>query len=360
MNIAIIYGGKSCEHDISIITACLSKGFFKGNVYSLYFSKENECFLVPNDWTPKKHMTEKLNKRATFLFGRHNIAVYKNRRIVDKINIDVAVNCCHGLHGEDGRVAALCAMANIPLVGSNMISSVVAIDKTLTKTVLSSYGFPVIRGISVRKSQTNCIDNIVDSLNFPIIVKPGTLGSSIGVRVCKNREELVEGLASAFDYDVNVLCEEALENFYELNCSAFKVNNAIETSNVDCPFTLNDILTFNDKYIANEKYDRKVCNAPQDVKERVKAMTEQIYKQLNFSGVIRVDYLFDKETDTIYVNEINSIPGSLAYGLWEQRFTRTEFGEALVEEAVRDFRESQQLIYTFESNVLHGGGNKKK
>lgn len=359
MNILIAYGGKSCEHDISIITACLAKGYFGGNILSVYFDKNNQCYLVPNDFTPKKHATEKLKKRVAFVFGESKIAVYSKRRIAKYIDIDVAVNCCHGLNGEDGSFAAICGMCNMPMVGSDIVSSAVAIDKTLSKTVLLSMDIPVVKGYTVVKNQAYNVADIIATLGYPIIVKPCKLGSSIGVKIVKTDDELAEALNKAFAYDDKVLCETALTDFYELNCSAIKVKGEVITSKVDCPYTVNDILTFNDKYISNEEYERKSINAPEEVVEQVKLLTKTIYEQLRFSGVIRVDYLFDKTENKLYVNEINSIPGSLAYGLWEDTYTRMEFGQALAEEAVKDFRELQQHTFVFNSGVLTNGGIKK-
>lgn len=359
MNILIAYGGKSCEHDISIITACLAKGYFGGNIVSVYFDTNNRCFLVPNDFTPKKHKTEKLKNNVAFIFGERKIAVYSKKKIVKYVDIDVAVNCCHGLHGEDGTFAAICGMSNIPMVGSDIVSSTIAIDKSLTKTVLKSLNIPVVDGCVAEESSKDDLKEFVRKFGYPLIVKPNKLGSSIGVKIVHSDVELADALAAAFRYDGKVLCEIALTDFYELNCSAMKVNDAVETSRVDCPYTLNDILTFNDKYISNQPYERKKLNAPAEVVEEVQTLTKTIYEKLGFSGVIRVDYLYDKNENKLYVNEINSIPGSLAYGLWEDKYTRMEFGQALVEEAVKDFRELQQHTFVFGSGVLAGGGIKK-
>lgn len=359
MNILIVYGGKSCEHDISIITACLAKGYFSGNVFSGYFNKNNECYLVPNDYTPKKHITSKFSKKIAFIFGESKIAIYKGKHIYKYIPIDVVVNCCHGLHGEDGSIAALCAMSNIPFVGSNIIASAVAMDKALTKVVLDSFNMPTVKGCVVNKNLSDYSQTVCNNLKFPIIVKPSTLGSSIGVKVCKSIEELEQALLIAFRYDDKVLCEEALTDFCEINCSAMRVKGSVAVSDIDCPYTLNDILTFNDKYIANEAYKKNRPDISIEIKLQVEELTKKIYEKLAFGGVIRVDYLFDNTTATLYVNEINSIPGSLAYGLWENKMSRAEFGDALVEEAIKDFRENQQHLFVFDSGVLNFGGIKK-
>ena len=360
MNILIIYGGRSCEHDISIITACLAKGYFKGNVYSVYMDKENRCYLVGNDWTPRDHVTKKLKNRVTFVTGEGKIAISKNKLSVTYAPIDVAVNCCHGLSGEDGCVAALCQLARIPLVGSDITASAIAMDKVLTKRVLKDINMPVLQGVEVTSSGVKEFLKEGGGLKLPIIVKPAMLGSSIGVEVAHDVGELKEALTQALRYDNRLLCEEALTDFAELNCAAMRVNGDVQTSAVDCPMTIHDVLTFADKYIANETGELEPVNIPDDIKQQVKQMTAEIYSKLNFGGVIRVDYLYDKQTGKLYVNEINTTPGSLAYGLWELSYSRTQYGEALVEQAIADYRDMQQRVYTFESGVLNGNGGTKK
>ena len=361
MNILIIYGGKSCEHDISIITACLAKGYFKGNVYSVYFDRDNRCYLVGNEMTPRAHVTSKLTKRVTFVFGEGKIKIENGRLSTKTVPIDVAVSCCHGLSGEDGCIAALCQMACIPLVGSDITSSAVAMDKTVTKRVLNDMGLPVVKGVTLTKTDLDNLAQSVQSLVYPIIVKPAMLGSSIGVEVCHDEEQLRTALNKAFTYCDKVLCEEALTDFGELNCAAMKVNGRVETSVVDCPLTTHDILTFADKYISNEAFEKPPVEVTEEVTKEVEKLTAEIYTKIGFSGVIRVDYLLDKKTGKLYVNEINTTPGSLAYGLWEGKYSRTQYGEALVDQAIADYRELQQRVYTFESGVLNGvGGIKKK
>ena len=359
MNIMLLYGGKSCEHDISIITACLAKGYFKGNIYSVYFDRENRAYLVGNDWTPRDHVRKKLTKKVTFVFGEGCIA-FRNGLRVSQVPIDVAVNCCHGLNGEDGSMAALCQLAGIPLVGSDITASAIAMDKVLTKRVLKQIDVPVVDGVEVTQNSMSQFLKDYGGLQLPIIVKPAMLGSSIGVEVAHNKSQLKQALTRAFTYDRKLLCEQALTDFVELNCAAFAYSGETLTSVVDCPVTMHDVLTFADKYIANEALERKPITVDDDIKRQVKQMTQYIYSKLNFSGVIRVDYLYDKTTGKLYVNEINTTPGSLAYGLWELAYSRTQYGEALVEQAIADYREMQQRVYTFESGVLNGGTGVKK
>ena len=360
MNILIIYGGKSCEHDISIITACLARGYFEGNLYSAYIDKNNRCYLVPNDWTPKKHVEGKLNKTVVFKLGEGSIAVMRGKRVVKTVPIDVAVNCCHGVNGEDGAIAALCQMSGIPLVGSDVASSAVAMDKALSKRVLNSFKIPTVKGVELKKSDLDNLQKQIKKLKFPLIVKPCKLGSSIGVEVCKENGELVKALDNAFKLDGKVLVEEALTDFIELNCAAIRVNGEVQTSVIDQPLTTHDILTFADKYVSNEDYDRQPLTIEKEVASEVTRLTTFIYEKLGFGGVIRVDYLLDKATGNLYVNEINTTPGSLAFGLWEAKYSRTAYGEALVEQAIADYRELQSFTYEFDSGVLSGSGAKMK
>ncbi len=360
MNTVLVYGGKSCEHDISVITACLARGYFSGELYSVYFDKENQSYLVPNDYKPARHVAEKLKNRVVFLFGEKKIAVLKGKRISKIISVDVVVNCCHGLNGEDGTVAAMCNLLGAPVVGSPLIPSAVAMDKVVTKQVLNQMGLPTVKGFALREQELSDLISLKDNYSYPLIVKPSLLGSSIGVSVVKNDEELEQALSVAFKYDCKVLCEQALTDYTELNCAAMRVNGKIKTSKVDCPVTLNDILTFEDKYVSNKAVEKSI-EVGKDIAEQVKEYTERIYRELGFQGVIRVDYLYDNKENKLYVNEINTIPGSLAYGLWEGEYTRTEYGQALVEQAVNDKRMSEQHVYVFDSGVLNGvNGIKKK
>ncbi len=354
--VAVIYGGKSCEHDVSIITACLAKGYFKGKLVSVYIDKQNRAFLAGNEWTPRDHLVKTPSVRVVFLTGEGALGIVRGKRL-SKLHVDVAVNCCHGLNGEDGCVAALCQLAGIPLVGSDVASSAVAMNKSLCKQVLAQCGFPVVKGVELK---TPAEGAKAVGLGFPLIVKPSLLGSSIGVNVAHCKEELTNALDVAFRYCGSVLAEVALTDFSEFNCAAMRVDGKVQTSNVESPVTLNELLTFEDKYIENNAEKKSPATLTEELKGEVKRLTAEIYEKLGFAGVIRVDYLFDNATGKLYVNEINTTPGSLAFGLWQGQYSRTRYGEALVDEAIADYRQLQGYLYTFDSGVLDGAGGVKK
>lgn len=356
MNILLVYGGNSCEHDISVITACLAKGYFDGNLYSAYFTQDNRCFLVDNALTPAQHKKGKFRNSLVFLTGTGKIGILHGRRIFKTISVDVVVNCCHGRCGEDGTLAALCKLCNLPLVGSDIVASAIAMDKVLCKRVLQSMNFPVVEGVELTNDNVS-LARCQQQLGFPVIVKPATLGSSIGVSICRDSRKLSDACRIAFSYDTSVLCERALENFYELNCSAMREKGEVLTSDVDRPFTNNDILTFHDKYQRGEKFLCPSQEVEESLSSRVKEMTAQIYDRLHFSGVIRVDYLVCD--GTLYVNEINSVPGSLAYGLWQTKYTPKQFGSALLRQAIDSYKANESLQTSFVSSVLQGNITKK-
>ena len=350
MNIAIIYGGRSSEHDISVITACLSKRLFDGKIYGIYFDKQNRCFLAPDDLPPKRHSSYKFKNKVSFLLGERAIKV--SRGCFSKvIPLDVAVNCCHGVCGEDGSVAALCNYADIPLVGSDVVPSAVAMDKIVTKQVLAGCGFPVLEGFGIAKWDS------VDDVTFPVVVKPSQLGSSIGVSVANNSEELSAALSVAFTYSDKVLVERALTDFSEYNCSAFLSCGKVHCSVVAKPITSHQILTFSDKYVGGCKVEVETQDG--QTAADVQTLTEQIYTKIGFSGVIRVDYLLDNQSGKLYVNEINSVPGSLGYNLWSASLPPRQFGKLLIEQAIAEKANRRKLITDYVSDVLNLGGAKK-
>lgn len=343
MKVLLIYGGASCEHDISVITGCLAAGFFH-SVCAVYLDQQNRCFWVQKPLSPLQHSA--LKTRAVFLLGEGKIGVVKGKRIVKKVAVDVAVNCCHGRCGEDGCCAALCKLCNLPLVGSDLTPSAVAMDKMVCKRLLSKMGYPVVEGEELTSPDGHI------SLPLPLVIKPCSAGSSIGVSAVSDEEGIRRAVAEAFRYDDRVVAERALSNFTELNCAAMRADGQVIASDVYRPFTPHEVLTFNDKYLSGEKFSSRkiIC-------DEAKQMTKQIYSDLHFEGVIRVDYfLCDGK---LVVNEINSVPGSLSYPLWADIFSPSQFGEILLREALARFNEKSRIVTQYASDVLKCGGIKK-
>lgn len=361
MNILLIYGGKSCEHDISIITASLAKNYFEGNLFCVYIDKDNKSYLVPTSWNAYQHLEYSYQRRpVVFSTGSGGILV-KKMFGYKKIPIDYAVNCCHGVNGEDGSVSALLSMSGIKEVESGVIASGVAMDKVLTKLCLMGMGLPVVKGttITVKQYRNNDWQNQVGELGLPVIIKPATLGSSIGITVANTAQQLLDGLELAFHFDDKVLVEQALQDFYELNCACMSDGKELIVSHVERPVTAHDILTFDDKYIGGAIKTPTVNRVEQgELSQLAQQYTQQIYSTLGMRGVVRVDYLV--ADNKLYVNEINTIPGSLAYGLFADVMTEKQFGQTLLQQADVCYNQRNSIQYSYLSNVLKNNGGIKK
>lgn len=363
MNILLTYGGKSCEHDISLITASLARGYFsKHNVFCCYFDENNVAWFVDEVLTPQQHKEKTFKKKVLFSSGESKIHILQKNKIKKTIDVDACVNCCHGVNGEDGAVAGILQMANIAGAMSGVISSGVAMDKVLSKKLLQGAEVSVLDGFCVERDFVfkEVVEKIKSSFSFPVIVKPATLGSSIGIAVAKTQKELKECLAVAFEFDNRVLVEKALTDFYELNCSVMKVDGKIETSKIEQPLQKEEILSFADKYLSGEKgFATENVVADESHFEEVEKIAKEVYQLLDMQGVIRIDFIVDRKKKQLYLNEINTIPGSLAYPLWKEKYSKTEFGDVLAKEAVASFAENNKLQYRFLSSVLTSGGGKK-
>lgn len=356
MKIALIYGGKSCEHDISIITACQVAPALKNHeLYRIYADRQNRWWLLEGDFTPRQHLFLKPKKRAFFKTGESNLYV-KNGLFVKKIPIDAAVLAFHGVNGEDGTAQGVLELAGVPYTSAGVASSGVCMDKLLMKSCFEGIGVPVLFGMELRScDDDNARKDVADLVGFPLIVKPANLGSSIGISVCHDEAEFSGALETAFSFDDRVLVEQALTDFYEVNCSAMMSDGEILVSELEKPCAKDEILSFADKYVRGEK-NRAFREFPFDceLKEEIRYTAHKIYRRLNLSGVVRTDFLVDRYTGAFYVNEVNTLPGSLAYYFWKDLFTPEQFADTLIKEAAERKSARDKLTFAYDSQVLKG------
>jgi len=357
MNILLLYGGKSCEHDISILTAKITEEPLKkiGKVYNVYVDSQNKWWMINKKLSPQDYKStyKKVGKRAFLVSGENILRIFKGNRIKEEIKIDVAVPCFHGINGEDGSVSGLLQLADIPYTCGGPLACGLSMDKISTKTFLRGMNFPVLPSVVFNSMDDNGALKALKKLSFPVIVKPSKLGSSIGIKVANNIEELLMALNVAFCFDKKVLVEKALNNFYEVNCSAMRVNGAVDTGEIEKPIPKDKILTFADKYVSGGKQNEDRV-FPYEFKDqnRIKEMTKKIYEFFGFDGVIRVDFLICNETGKIYVNEVNAIPGSLAFYLWKNKFSHEIFLREMINQAIDIKKSKDNLVYAYKSDVL--------
>lgn len=362
-NICVFLGGKSCEHDISIITGVLTINSIDRNLYNaipIYIAKDGKWYtgevLKDIDWYKSKDLTSLVE--VCLLCGKNSLYKINKNRLKEICKIYSVINCLHGINGEDGSISGLIKLCNIPNSSPEMFGSVFSMNKDYTKIVLSGLNVDKLPYVRLFRSQyyqkkLMAFKMIEKKFSYPVIVKPATLGSSIGINVAKNQQELDKSLSIAFTYDDKVIIEKALTDFREFNCSAYRFKDQIVVSSIEEPITKNDILSFSDKYLNSKLSSSKkeIVNLKPEIANKIKSITEKIYRKCDFKGVIRIDFLY--KSDKVYVNEINTIPGSLAYYLYTDSLSVfSKILTDIIEDSVSKFNYEQTKKTFFESNVL--------
>lgn len=361
-NIAIFFGGDSVEHDISVITALQAiKNINKGKydiipVYlkdSLWWSGEN---LLKMEYYSEGEL--KANKVVLLPDGY----LYKQGIILKKYrHIDVALLCFHGHGGEDGCVQGLLELYGIPYTSAGVIGSAISCDKSLFKEVLKGLNVDCIESVSFNNNEYYANSKMwlykVAKFGFPVVVKPSTLGSSIGISVCKNKKELMSALELAFNLDNRVLIEKYCQNMREINCAVAGYGDEIIVSELEEPVTKNEILSFENKYLNNQKQgmasaSRKIpAEISKEDSKKIKEVALLLFQKLDLKGVVRFDFILSD--GKIYLNELNSIPGSLAFYLFEPMGIKyTELLDKLILWALRDYENKSKITRKFKNNIF--------
>ncbi len=361
VNVCVFIGGCSVEHEISLISGLqtvLNLDKSKYNVRVVYLSKDNEfvCLKSFDSLEVFKNGTC-LKWKSNCYFKRVKGKTYLVCR-KKKWKVDVCLPIVHGHGVEDGSLSGFIKLLKVPNVCSDVLSSGVAQDKAFCKSVLKSKGIRMNRFIEVcRDNVVKQMDKITSTMHFPLIVKPSTLGSSIGIEVCSDESNLRECINNCLNYDDKVIVEEKLVDFVEYNMACFSYKQDLYLSSVEMVSSKNDYLTFNDKYcdggLKDLSKESRVVPAliDEDLKKEISNFTKIIYKKLMFNGVVRVDYLYDNISKKLYFNEVNTIPGSLAFYLYED-YSFKDLLDLLIKDAMYRYNLESGLISSFDSNIL--------
>lgn len=365
INIGIIIGGRSVESEISLISgsqAYLNLDDTKYNKIIFYLDKDNKMYIgkcLENIETFKNNNFTNLEEVALRNINKQ-VYYYKMKKPKKLYPVDVFIPVVHGYGIEDGTVQAYLDMFDATYTTSSLISSATIQDKTLTKALLDKYKINNV-DYQILLSEKDEI-----TLEYPFIIKPAYLGSSIGIEVVKTKDELEEKLHNAFKYSNKVLVEKYIENYKEYNCAVIKNKDEYISSGIEEVLHTKDILSFIDKYEDNNKMSSSTnriipANISDELNKKIKDLSIYIYKIFNLNGVVRVDYLYDTKEDVLYVNEINNIPGSLSFYLFEPlNITFTKLLDILIYNAIYEKHKKDQLITSFKSNVLNSKGLKLK
>lgn len=383
-NIAVFFGGRSTEHEISVISANQAMAAMdaeKYNIIPVYISKQGRWYTgeLLRDVKNYRNIPELLQKCTEVymkpIFGDFNLYAAKKKMFGSDIvaTIDAAIPVLHGSNGEDGIFEGVLETIGLPYAGCNTLSSANGMDKITMKMILSADGIPVVDYVWFTDKQwfakrDELIEKIETKLGYPVIVKPANLGSSVGIGRADNREQLMERVDDARRYSFRIIVEDMVENLQEINCSVLGDCDEYITSVLEEPIKSGEILSYTDKYMGGSKDNRGMhaskkripADLPADETERIRFLAGETFRVLSCHGVSRVDVMVDAKTRQIYVNEINTIPGSLSFYLWEATGIKfDELMDRLVKLALKRKREQGQKTVSYDQNIFSLSGGAK-
>lgn len=374
--IGVFFGGRSTEHDISIITAQLIIAGLKGLDYEVIpvYVDSNGHFLFGEDFgkienfsDSKKDIVHDVSFRKYYLDLENSIGklVFKKKGFGGKeIIVDLAFPAFHGSYGEDGTIQGFFEMLNVPYVGCDVTSSALAMDKALTKLFYQANGIPTTKFIYFTKNDwqkgKDEILGKLESLTLPLFVKPVHLGSSIGIAKITNSKDLVDKIEVAFYYDDIVLVEEGVNDLMDVTCCLIGNDDPV-TSKLQESVYKADLFDFEEKYLnqgggqtgRNKKSVIIPARLDEETTVKIQEMAKKIYLLFGCSGIARVDFLYDQKAKIIYANEINPLPGTLYHHLWkESGIELDELLKKLIVFAEERHERTQKINYKFNSSVL--------
>jgi D-ala D-ala ligase N-terminal domain protein len=382
IKVGFIFGGESVEHEVSIISAIQAMNKIdeeKYEVVPIYITKDREWYTGELLKDIEVYQDLKLLKK----YAKNVVLYYKNgsyvlqtkglfKRIVN--TIDIAFPVVHGTNVEDGVLQGYLQSIGIPFVGSNVYASVVGQDKVYMKNIWEKAGLNMAKytwfyDYDYRNNQDKILEEI-DKIGYPVVVKPATTGSSVGIGVASTKDEIIDAIDEAIQYDSKIIVEEKVENLKEVNIAVMGNYERQKLSAIEEVMSSNKFLTFDDKYIGNGKskgkfkvaskgmasLNRKLpADLSKEVKEKVEDMAINAFKVLGTSGNARIDFMINSKTNKVYINEINSIPGSLAFYLWEEASVSfTDLLDEMINIGIKDYKKRSAKIHSFDSNILSG------
>jgi D-alanine-D-alanine ligase len=370
--VAVLYGSQNPEHEVSIITALQVMHALKEaghDVIPLYITKQGQWLLGDARFFDPKFY---INLNQTAVYGKAISALPNAILSKSRFNqwkptqkIDVAFPIFHGDYGEDGSIQGLLKLLNIPVVGSTIIQSAIGLDKYISKRIAQSIGIPtlpdvIVTAASWKNDQAETTKNSF-KLATKLIIKPNRLGSSIGISIVNNPEEFKDAIDVALQYDSRVLVEPLLDHPDEINI-AIMGNDPYQFSSTEQPLKEDALLSFQDKYLSSGgkktgtkgmASSQRLIPAPitKDKENEIKLYSEKFFRSIDGKGMARLDFMIDH--DKIYFNEINTIPGSLAFYLWEKAdISFPKLVNTLVDLSLENYGQESSRIKSFESNLL--------
>ena len=379
--VAFIFGCRSVEHEVSIISAVQAMRAInreKYDVVPVYVTKNGEMYSSEKmfELEPFRDMKTLISdsEPVTLLKTGNDVVLrFLNNKLFSKrkdIVINVAFPVVHSTNCEDGTLQGYLEFLGLPYVGCYVLSSSVGMDKAVFKSIMKDAGLPVLSCIcfyarEYAKKREEIIQRAEKEIGYPMIVKPVNLGSSVGISKASDKNTLLDAIDLAVSFSDKVLIEHAVSAIREINCSVVGDADSCSASVCEEPFMNDEILSYEDKYMAGSKSSgskgmaslmRKIPADISDAKsEEIRSLAQDVFKALGAAGVVRIDFIIDTDTDKVYVNEINTIPGSLSFYLWEKTdLPYDKLLDKLISIAFRRNRNRENLTFTIDTNILSG------
>ena len=387
IKVGVIYGGESVEHEVSVMSAMQAMNKLdqeKYEIIPIYITKDREWYtgemLKDIEVYQDLSLIKKYGKNVVLYCNNGSFVLQKKtfpKSVVAEV--DIILPIVHGTNVEDGGLQGYLQTIGVPFVGSDVYASVVGQDKVFMKDIWKNAKLPMTDYVWFYdvdyKQDSDAVIEKVEKLAYPVIVKPATTGSSVGIAVCSKREELVEAIDDAIQYDKKILVEEVVENLKEVNIAVMGNYEHQKVSEIEEVLSGNKFLTYADKYIGDGKgklkgakvpmkgtskgmasANRKLpAELPDKVRKEVEEVAVEAFKTLGSSGNSRIDFLVDEKKNKVYINEINSIPGSLAFYLWEAKgIDFSTVLDEMINIGVKDYKKRVSKTHSFETNILKG------
>jgi D-alanine-D-alanine ligase len=379
--IGVIFGSRSCEREVAIISAVQLMRHADREKYEIipvYISDDGNWYtgdkltdiqaykpFRPDQKGIIRVFPDLSSGSGALLTIRKNTGLFAREKTEIVARIDAYIIVMHGLNGEDGTLQGLMELINVPYTSTGVAGSALGMDKIMMKQFFQGAGLPVLPGLSFTRSEFSgergaVLNKVEEELGFPVFVKPANLGSSIGVSRADDTESLADSLELAFEYDRRVLVEKGLDKPVELNCSVMGYDDIVEASPIEMPLNNDEFLDFKDKYLASGGSKgmaslHRVLPAPieDELKNEIQEMSRTIFRMLDCKGVVRIDYMFDKHSEKLYITEINTIPGSLAFYLWENAgIPYSALIDRMINFAEKAHADKNQSNYAYSSDIL--------
>ncbi len=370
-SVVVLFGGRSCENEVSVITGTMAANLLRERyaVYPVYIAQSGAMYTGEALFSAATLRGADLGKAfRRALFSEGALYALHGRKLRELCRPYCALNCCHGMGGEDGAVSGLLDLSGIPNASPDLAASALFMDKALTKLFAKALGIKTVPYVCVREAEYRrrgaFAIRCAEKFGYPVLVKPNRLGSSIGVTVARTRAELALAFECAFAYDSCVIAEAYLADRREINCAAYRAGGVVVVSPCEEVKTESAFLTFKDKYFdgGKEEHGTFPAELPAEVSEKVRACTKLLYRKAFLRGIVRADFLLSG--GEVYFNEMNTVPGSLSWYFFSKNLRGfPEVLSAVLEQGVADARLRAGKRLLKNSGVLTalgGTGNKRR